>query len=128
MACERQGQAMKLIAGSRSASSDDEAPDIDPAIRCSRCEATCCRLTVHVMSDDPTPDYFIDQDEYGMDVMRRLDDGWCTALDRATMRCTIYSMRPLVCRDFDMGGRDCREVRADERGLAITVVQGIADP
>ena len=95
---------------------------IDPTIQCSRCEATCCRLTVYVMSDDPTPTYLIDQDEHGMDVMRRLDDGWCTALDRQTMLCTIYCQRPQVCRDFDMGGADCRQVRANDRNLAIAVL------
>jgi len=103
-------------------SADAEGPDIDPSVQCSRCEATCCRLTVYVMSDDPTPEYLIDQDENGMDVMRRRDDGWCTALDRETMRCTIYALRPQVCRDFDMGGRDCRGVRANDRRLAIAVL------
>jgi len=96
--------------------------DIDPSIQCSRCEAVCCRLTVHVMADDATPDWLIDQDEYGMEVMRRLDDGWCAALDRQTMRCSIYALRPQVCRDFDMGGTDCRQVRANDRELAIAVL------
>lgn len=95
---------------------------IDPAIQCSRCEATCCRLTVYVMSDDPTPAHLVDQDEHGMDVMRRLDDGWCTALDRQTMRCTIYALRPQVCRDFEMGGGDCRNVRENDRRLGIAVI------
>ena len=101
---------------------DHAGLDIDPSIQCSRCEAVCCRLTVYVMSDDPTPAYLIDQDEHGMDVMRRLDDGWCTALDRDRMCCSIYELRPQVCRDFDMGGNDCRQVRANDRALAITVL------
>lgn len=123
MACERAWQA-GLIGESMQGTSDsqDGPADIDPSIQCSRCEATCCRLTVYVMSDDPTPTYLIDQDEYGMDVMRRLEDGWCTALDRETMRCSIYSLRPQVCRDFDMGGPDCRQVRANDRLLAIAVL------
>ncbi|MEO7935542.1 MAG: YkgJ family cysteine cluster protein [Dokdonella sp.] len=101
---------------------DHAERDIDPSIQCSRCEAVCCRLTVYVMSDDPTPAYLIDQDEHGMDVMRRLDDGWCTALDRDRMCCSIYELRPQVCRDFDMGGGDCRQVRANDRELAIAVL------
>ena len=96
--------------------------DIDPSIQCSRCEAVCCRLTVYGMAADATPDWLIDQDEHGMDVMRRLDDGWCAALDRETMRCSIYALRPQVCRDFDMGGADCRQVRANDRDLAIAVL------
>ena len=103
----------------------DHAPDfetIDPSIQCSRCEAVCCRLTVHVMADDPTPEYLIDRDEYGMEIMRRRDDGWCTALDRESMRCTIYALRPQVCRDFAMGGGDCRRVRENDRRLSIAVI------
>lgn len=101
---------------------DSDVLHIDPSVHCGACEATCCRLTVYVMSDDPTPEYLVDQDEHGMDVMRRRDDGWCTALDRDTMRCTIYALRPQVCRDFDMGGQDCRNVRANDRRLAIAVL------
>lgn len=100
---------------------ESDAPDIDASIRCNQCEAMCCRLTVYVMSDDPTPEYLVDQDENGMDVMRRMDDGWCTALDRDRMCCSIYALRPQVCRDFDMGGLDCREVRAHERLIPISV-------
>jgi uncharacterized protein len=101
----------------------DPDSGIDSSILCSRCEAVCCRLTVYVMADDPTPEYLIDQDEHGMDVMRRLDDGWCTALDRDTMRCSIYALRPQVCRDFDMGGGDCRKVRRNDRQLGIAVIE-----
>ena len=54
--------------------------------------------------------------EWGGQVMRRGDDGWCVALDRETMRCTIYVHRPQVCRDYEMGGSEC----IDERGLAST--------
>ncbi|MGE8260968.1 MAG: YkgJ family cysteine cluster protein, partial [Stenotrophomonas sp.] len=31
------------------------------------------------------------------------------------LRCTIYSQRPAICRQFDMGGDDCRLVRQDYR-------------
>jgi len=43
--------------------------------------------------------------------MRRLDDGWCAALDRDSMRCTIYDRRPLICREFELGSDDCLEER-----------------
>jgi Fe-S-cluster containining protein len=39
--------------------------------------------------------------------MLRLDDGWCAALDRDTMMCTIYERRPLICREFEMGAPEC---------------------
>lgn len=123
MACQRARQT-GLIGDTMQAPPDFNVPesDIDPSIQCSHCEATCCRLTVYVMSDDPTPEWLIDQDEHGMDVMRRLDDGWCAALDREAMCCSIYALRPQVCRDFDMGGADCRQVRSNDRSLAIAVL------
>jgi Fe-S-cluster containining protein len=43
--------------------------------------------------------------------MARLDDGWCAALDRHTMLCTIYDKRPLICREFEMGGYECLSER-----------------
>jgi Fe-S-cluster containining protein len=101
---------------------DNDGDTIDPAIQCSLCEAVCCRLTVHVMADDPTPEHLLDRDEHGMEVMRRGDDGWCVALDRDSMRCTIYTLRPQVCRDFAMGGGDCQRVRENDRRLAIAVI------
>lgn len=100
----------------------DEVETIDPAIQCSHCPAACCRLDVHVMADDPTPLHWIERDAHGMEVMRRGTDGWCLALDRVAMRCSIYALRPQVCRDFAMGGGDCRDVRAGTSTLAIRVI------
>jgi Fe-S-cluster containining protein len=48
--------------------------------------------------------------------MDRLDDGWCAALDRDTLRCRIYAQRPLICREFEMGGSDCLAERAGWTG------------
>ncbi len=39
--------------------------------------------------------------------MRRLDDGWCAALDRETLLCRIYARRPLVCRELVVGSPEC---------------------
>lgn len=62
--------------------------------------------------DERVPDELTEQDEYGGWIMQRAEDGWCIALDRLTMRCTIYSRRPVVCRDYEEGGDDCRIERA----------------
>ena len=43
--------------------------------------------------------------------MLRLEDGWCAALDRDTMLCTIYEKRPLICREFAMGSDECKAER-----------------
>jgi len=85
-------------------------PDND--ISCERCLACCCRLEVMLISDTGVPDNFIEVDKWGGMTMERLDDGWCSALDRNTMSCSIYEKRPQVCRDFDMGGSECIIERA----------------
>jgi uncharacterized protein len=56
--------------------------------------------------DDPPPEY-IATDQWGGQVMKRLDDGWCAAVDRMTMLCRIYERRPGVCREFAVGESEC---------------------
>ncbi|MDB2426240.1 YkgJ family cysteine cluster protein, partial [bacterium] len=34
-------------------------------------------------------------------------DGWCQALSRETMLCTIYEKRPYLCREYQAGDYDC---------------------
>src|SRR5690554_6056438 len=80
-------------------------------VSCSTCAACCCRLEVMLISDTGVPQRFIDEDAWGGQVMRRLDDGWCAALDRDSMRCTIYERRPLICREFELGSEDCLKER-----------------
>ncbi len=79
----------------------------EQAVTCASCAACCCQLEVMLMGDDDIPRRFTGEDAWGGTVMRRLDDGWCAALDRATMLCTIYEQRPGVCRDFTMGASAC---------------------
>ncbi len=95
--------------------------DIDPAIECDHCQAYCCQLPVILLPGDHPPDHFIDIDDNGVEIMGKADDGWCAALDRDTMRCSIYERRPWVCREFAMGGNDCQNVRADWRRIAVTL-------
>jgi Fe-S-cluster containining protein len=85
---------------------------VDPAIRCSQCAAACCRLKVAVMPDDKIPAWLLDHDDRGMPILAKAESGWCAALDQDTMRCMIYRQRPTICRDFAMGGDDCRAVRS----------------
>lgn len=87
-------------------------PDIVPTITCATCAACCCRLEVLLLGDDDLPEKFTAENEWGGAVMRRRDDGWCAALDRKTMRCTIYGRRPGICRDYAMGDSDCLAERS----------------
>jgi uncharacterized protein len=80
-------------------------------ITCATCKACCCQLEVILMGEDNVPSRFTAEDQWGGSVMRRLDDGWCVALDRNTMLCTIYQRRPGVCRDFEVGDYGCLEER-----------------
>ncbi|MFT6987843.1 MAG: Fe-S-cluster containining protein, partial [Psychromonas sp.] len=77
------------------------------------CEACCCRLEVMLLTETGVPDNYIGIDKWGGPVMARLDDGWCAALDRNSMRCKIYEQRPMICRDFEMGEEECLVERAD---------------
>lgn len=80
-------------------------------VTCSTCRANCCRLEVMLITDTGVPDEFIQRDEWGGETMARLADGWCAALDRATMLCRIYEQRPFICREFEMGGYECLDER-----------------
>lgn len=89
------------------------ATHADPRIRCDACAAVCCRMTVLLMPGDLPPAHYVAEDRHGMAAMAKGDDGWCVALDRQNMCCSIYPQRPLICREFAMGGDDCRDERAD---------------
>lgn len=81
--------------------------DAGPAVSCATCKACCCRLEVMLMGEDDIPRRFTTEDQWGGWVMRRRDDGWCAALDRNTMLCTIYQRRPGICREFEEGEYEC---------------------
>lgn len=82
-------------------------------VTCSTCKANCCRLEVMLISDTGVPERYIEFDDWGAMTMARLDDGWCAALDRDTMLCSIYEQRPWICREFEMGGYECLEERPE---------------
>ena len=82
-------------------------------ILCSNCQACCCKLEVMIISDTGVPRHHITVEKWGGETMRRLEDGWCSALDRETLLCTIYENRPWICRQFEMGSYECQEERKD---------------
>jgi len=81
-------------------------------ITCANCDACCCRLKVILFTETGIPNNFIEIDQWGGRTMARLDDGWCSALDRNTLACTIYENRPHICRELEMGGHECLAERA----------------
>ena len=82
------------------------------SLSCDTCEACCCRLEVLLITDTGVPNQYIKKSPHEISTMLRLADGWCAALDRNTMRCSIYDVRPLICREFELGEADCRTERA----------------
>jgi Fe-S-cluster containining protein len=86
-------------------------PLLAAAVSCDTCEAICCRLQVLLIGDNDVPEEMTEWSDWGGQVMRQEEDGWCTALDRITMKCTIYAQRPQVCRDYEMGGFECIDER-----------------
>lgn len=85
----------------------------DPEITCSTCQANCCRLEVMIISDNDVPKHHIYVNADGSESMLRLDDGWCSALNRDTFMCSIYENRPWICREFEMGSYECINERND---------------
>lgn len=86
---------------------------VEENVTCATCRACCCKLEVMLLGgDDEVPEALTRQDPWGGWIMHRLEDGWCAALDRRTMRCTIYEQRPFICRDYQAGDYDCLEQRA----------------
>ena len=91
--------------------SDIAKPVLPATIHCSTCQAACCRMQVMILDDTGMPERFIETDGSGVQYMRRLDDGWCEALNRNTFLCDQYLVRPTICRQFEMGGADCQGPR-----------------
>ena len=91
----------------------NEVFDLDTSVSCTTCRANCCKLEVMLITETGVPAQYIKTDKWGSEVMLRLDDGWCAALDRDTHMCSIYEVRPLICREFEMGSFECIEERND---------------
>jgi Fe-S-cluster containining protein len=82
-------------------------------VSCANCQACCCRQDAMLFNDPEVPIKFIEKNSLGEWSMARLEDGWCAALDRKTMQCTIYEIRPWICREFEEGESECLSARAD---------------
>ena len=91
-------------------SNNSNLPDFE--VTCANCQACCCRLKVMLLTDTGVPEQFIERDKMGVESMVQLADGWCAALDRKTMKCAIYEVRPWVCREYEVGDYECLDDRA----------------
>lgn len=66
------------------------------------------------MGEDDVPLELTEVDRWGGQIMARLEDGWCAALDRDTMLCRVYERRPAVCREFRVGESECIAERSTD--------------
>ena len=85
-----------------------------PILSCDDC-ALCCH-TQHFppfMSTElaALPPYLAAEVETLEEAASKGHTGPCPWLN-ASGRCRHYDLRPEVCRQFEMGGEDCREIRA----------------
>ncbi|MCU7816134.1 MAG: YkgJ family cysteine cluster protein [Candidatus Thiodiazotropha sp. (ex Rostrolucina anterorostrata)] len=94
----------------------------DSEITCASCEACCCSLEVILFTDNGVPNHFTETNIWGGRSMWRLDDGWCSALDRNTMMCLIYEQRPQICREFELGAHECIAERTAKLRHIMSIV------
>ena len=86
---------------------------INPAkekVSCSTCKALCCRLEIRLIEEDDfnnVPEHLTEKTASLYTAMKRSRDGFCIAVDRGTMLCTIYNQRPSLCREYEVGDYDC---------------------
>ncbi len=96
--------------------------DPDP---CAPCGACCRGVFDHapVRDDDPELPQDLVEDRDGQRCIPHDVNGACRALSTSSpWRCGVHSARPLVCRDFPVGGDDCCEARRN-RGLVPPVLR-----
>lgn len=80
-----------------------------------------------LLPGDDVPVRFTAVTDAGLPVMAHDEDGWCVAIDAARMCCSIYDVRPQICRRFTMDGPYCQAVREDHarfypREIALSLV------
>jgi len=103
----------------REDSAEEEARSdvfVDCVARMPICQAICCKLGIHLSSDevaggkltrDPDNEYLLLRDE----------DGRCTHQDRGTGFCSIYEDRPKPCRHYSCAGD--RRIWRDFDGMVL---------
>jgi Fe-S-cluster containining protein len=55
--------------------------------------------------------------------MAKDKDGWCVALDKLQMKCSIYASRPITCRSFVMAGPYCRAQREEHVSQSVRAIE-----
>ena len=80
-------------------------------VLCERCGNACCKMgyVIPIREGDKVPLDLTEWDASHVHRVMIMVDDTCIALVDGI--CTIYDDRPLVCRDYEIGGRDCLNAR-----------------
>jgi Fe-S-cluster containining protein len=76
----------------------DAVVDCEANIR--SCKARCCMLRFALTKEEVQKELFT-HDPSRPFFMAKDQDGYCPHLDRGTLRCLVWSERPLRCRRYD---------------------------
>lgn len=92
---------------------DEGVPDanVNCSSRIKDCKAVCCTFRF-ALTKDEVQKGFIKHDTKRPFFIARDKDGSCPHLDRSTLKCLIWSERPLRCRRYDC--RDDSEIWPEE--------------
>ena len=95
---------------------------LDNLPACAGC-GQCCHLLVELVDgvDDHVPEALV-VEHAGVRCLEQQGDGACIALDPLTRLCTIYDLRPQVCRQFERGSDLCRRVLGKLRTVAPVTI------
>ena len=100
---------MEMGIGAVYGQEDEGVPDalVNCEANIQSCGAKCCKLQFALTKEEvqkkiykhnPSRPFFIARDQ----------DGYCPHLDRGTLRCAVWSHRPLRCRRYDCNADDAK--------------------
>jgi Fe-S-cluster containining protein len=95
-------RTMELGIGAVYGQEDEKAPDavVDCTTRLAWCRSVCCTFSF-ALTKDEVKRGFIKHDRRQPFFVAREQDAYCPHLERGTFRCSIWSERPLRCRQYD---------------------------
>jgi hypothetical protein len=94
---------------------EDSGPDavVDCGSRLPWCRSICCTFNF-ALTKDEVKEGLIEHNPDRPFFIAREKDGYCPHLERDTLRCSVWSGRPLRCRKYDCtGDPDVRPEKID---------------
>ncbi|MGD2080614.1 MAG: YkgJ family cysteine cluster protein [Nitrospirota bacterium] len=86
------------VYGEEDAEGGEALVDCEP--RLERCRAACCAMNFALTKGEAEAGN-IEHDAGRPFFIKRREDGYCSHLDRETLRCTVWALRPTYCRKYD---------------------------